>query len=146
VRHKSVLVGLLLTLAGAAVFAQGPLTPSAAVTSTVYNGTTPLVPLYCVIDEATSGQNVVVAASSGNKIRFLAGHLTMTGTAVTITFQNGVAGTALTGAMGPAAGQTIVWPFNPVGYFETTTGQALQVALSGAQSIDGSCVYVLIAG
>ena len=128
----------------APVFAQGPLTPAAPVTGTIYNGTTPILPRYCVIDEATSGQNEVVAAVAGNKIRFLAGHITMTGTSTTIQFQNGIAGTPLTGAMQPLQGHTIPWPFNPAGWFETTTGQPLQIALGAAQSIDGSCVYALI--
>ena len=53
------------------------------------------------IDGATSGNNTLVAAVTGKKIRVLALTATMTGTAVTIRFEDGAGGTALTGQMGP---------------------------------------------
>ena len=95
-----------------------------------------------VIDAATSGNNTLVAAVTGKKIRALAAFFTMTGTAVTIRFEDGAGGTALTGQMGPTAGQTIVLPFNPVGWFETSDATLLNLELSGAQSVDGSLVYI----
>jgi hypothetical protein len=94
------------------------------------------------IDAASSGNNTLVAAVTGKKIRVLAAFLTMTGTAVTIRFEDGADGTALTGQMGPAAGQTIVLPFNPVGWFETSAATLLNLELGGSQSVDGSLVYV----
>ena len=95
-----------------------------------------------VIDAASSGDNTLVAAVTGKKIRVLAAFLTMTGTAVTIRFEDGADGTALTGQMGPTAGQTIVLPFNPVGWFETSDATLLNLELGGAQSVDGSLVYI----
>ena len=59
------------------------------------------------IDAASSGDNTLVAAVTGKKIRVLAAFFTMTGTAVTIRFESGAGGTALTGQMGPTAGQTL---------------------------------------
>ena len=94
------------------------------------------------IDAATSGNNTLVAAVSGKKIRVLALFATMTGSAVTIRFEDGAGGTALTGQMGPTAGQTIVLPFNPVGWFETSAATLLNLELSGAQSVDGALVYI----
>jgi len=94
------------------------------------------------IDAASSGNNTLVAAVTGKKIRVLAVFLTMTGTAVTIRFEDGADGTALTGQMGPAAGQTIVLPFNPVGWFETSAATLLNLELGGSQSVDGSLVYI----
>jgi hypothetical protein len=94
------------------------------------------------IDGATSGNNTLVAAVTGKKIRVLALFVTMTGTAVTIRFEDGAGGTALTGQMGPTAGQTIVLPFNPVGWFETSDATLLNMELSGGQSVDGSLVYI----
>ena len=94
------------------------------------------------IDAASSGNNTLVAAVTGKKIRVLAAFLTMTGTAVTIRFEDGADGTALTGQMGPAAGQTIVLPFNPVGWFETSAATLLNLELGGSQSVDGSLVYI----
>ena len=94
------------------------------------------------IDGATSGNNTLVAAVTGKKLRVLALFVTMTGTAVTIRFEDGAGGTALTGQMGPTAGQTIVLPFNPVGWFETSDATLLNMELSGGQSVDGSLVYI----
>ena len=94
------------------------------------------------IDAASSGDNTLVAAVSGKKIRVLALFATMTGTAVTIRFEDGAGGTALTGQMGPTAGQTIVLPFNPVGWFETSAAALLNMELGGAQSVDGALVYI----
>lgn len=48
------------------------------------------------IDAASSGDNTLVAAVTGKKIRVLAAFFTMTGTAVTIRFEDGAGGTALT--------------------------------------------------
>jgi hypothetical protein len=94
------------------------------------------------IDGASSGDNTLVAAVTGKKIRVLALSATMTGTAVTIRFESGAGGTALTGQMGPTAGQTITLPFNPVGWFETAAATLLNMELSGAQSVDGVLVYI----
>jgi hypothetical protein len=101
-----------------------------------------LTPKYAVIDAAISGDNTIVAAVSAKKIRVLALHLTMTGTLVTIRFESGAGGTALTGQMQPLAGSGITMPFNPVGWFETAAAALLNMELSGAQSVDGCLVYV----
>ena len=95
-----------------------------------------------VIDAASSGNNTVVAAVTGKKIRVLALVMTMTGTAVTIRFEDGAAGTALTGQMQPTQGQTVTLPFNPVGWFETSAATLLNLELGGAQSVDGVLVYI----
>ena len=79
---------------------------------------------------------------SGKKIRVLALFITMTGTSVTIEFNDGAGGEKLTGSMGPTAGQTIVLPFNPVGWFETSDATLLNMELSGAQSVDGALTYI----
>jgi hypothetical protein len=94
-----------------------------------------------VIDAATSGDNEAIAAVTGKKLRVIAGSLTMTGTAVTIRFESSAGGTALTGQMTPAQGQTIPLPYCPVGHFETVAGESLNLELGGAQSVDGWLVY-----
>ena len=95
-----------------------------------------------VIDAASSGNNTLVAAVTGKKIRVLALTVTMTGTAVTIRFEDGAGGTALTGQMQPTQGQTVTLPFNPVGWFETSAATLLNLELGGAQSVDGVLVYI----
>ena len=94
------------------------------------------------IDAASSGDNTLVAAVTGKKIRVLALAITMTGTAVTIRFDDGAGGTALTGLMQPTQGQTVTLPFNPVGWFETSAATLLNLELGGAQSVDGVLVYI----
>lgn len=97
---------------------------------------------YAVIDAATSGDNTLVPAVTGKKIRVMSLFATMTGTQVTIRFESGASGTALTGQMLPIQGHTIVIPFNPAGWFETAAGELLNMELSGAQSVDGALTYI----
>lgn len=116
---------------------------SADLTGALYKSTTqPLLCKYAAIDAATSGDNTLVAAVTGKKLRVLAAFFTMTGTAVTIRFESGAGGTALTGQMTPAQGQTIVLPYNPHGWFETAAGSLLNLELGGAQSVDGALTYI----
>jgi hypothetical protein len=96
---------------------------------------------YAKVDAASNGDNTIVAAVTAKKIRVLAGVLTMTGTAVTLRFESAAGGTALTGQMTPAQGQTITIPYCPVGHFETVAGELLNLELGGAQSVDGWIVY-----
>ena len=101
-------------------------------------------PTFVVIDAAGSGDNTILAAQTGKKIRVLALHITMTGTAVTIRFESAAGGTALTGQMQPLQGTSITLPYNPAGWFETVSGELLNMELSGAQSVDGCAVVALI--
>lgn len=115
--------------------------PVALRTDEIFNGSTGLVPRFAAVAAASSGDNTLVAAVTGKKIRVLAGSLTMTGTAVTIRFESGAGGTALTGQMTPAQGQTISLPFCPLGHFETAAGALLNLELGGAQAVAGWLVY-----
>lgn len=96
---------------------------------------------YAVVDAASNGNNTLVAAVTLKKIRVIAGSLTMTGTAVTVRFESAADGTALTGQMTPAQGQTIGLPYCPVGHFQTLIGELLNLELGGGQSVDGWIVY-----
>jgi len=93
-----------------------------------------------VIDVAGSGDNTLVAAISNTRIRVLAAFLVTAG-AITVRFESGAGGTALTGQMNIAANGGFVLPFNPAGWFETNAGQLLNLELSGAVSVDGCLVY-----
>ena len=117
-------------------------TSAAPRTDVVQNGSSQLTPKYKVIDHAASGDNEIVAAVANKKIRVLSAVLVMTGTAVTIRFESAAGGTALTGQMTPLQGHSINFPFNPLGHFETIAGQALNMELGGAQSVDGCLTYV----
>lgn len=109
-------------------------------TSTVYNGTTALTPKFAVVDNATSGDNTLVAAVTGKKIRVH--QLALIGSAaVTVRFESGASGTALTGQMQFAANGGFVLPFSPMGWFETASDTLLNMELNGATSVDGVLGY-----
>ncbi len=95
------------------------------------------------IDNATSGDNTLVAAVTGKKIRVLDVVLISAG-AMTARFESGASGTALTGQMTLAAGTGFAPGYNPVGHFETAAGSLLNLELSAATSADGWLVYVLV--
>lgn len=118
---------------------------SAFQSSVIYHGQTPCVVKFAAIDGALNGDNTLVAAVTGKKIRVLGCFAIMTGTAVTIRFESGAGGTALTGQMTPTQGGGFVLPFSPVGWFETAAGSLLNLELGGAQSVDGSLVYIEVA-
>jgi hypothetical protein len=110
-------------------------------TSQIMDGTTSLTPKYAVIDDASSGNNTIVAAVAAKKIRVLALFM-VAGGDVDVRFEDGAGGTALTGQMDLTTNSGFVLPFNPVGWFETTANTLLNLELSGAVSCDGSLVYV----
>lgn len=109
-------------------------------TSTVYNGTTALTPKFAVVSESSSGNNEVVAAVTGKKIRVLAWDVSPSDT---VNFKWRSASTDITGLYYAAnAGNGVARAFNPVGYFETASDEALNINLSGAVAVGGSVVYV----
>ena len=95
------------------------------------------------VSGASSGNNTIVAASSGKKIRVLGLSLSAAG-AVTAKFQSGAGGTDLTGAWTLATGTPLTLGYNPLGWFETDASALLNMVLSGAVSVTGVIVYILI--
>ena len=94
-----------------------------------------------VIDHATSGDNTLVSAVIGKRIRVVSLFLVAAGT-VNVRFESGASGTALTGQMNLIANTGFVLPFNPVGWFETAANTLLNLELSAAISVDGCLTYV----
>ena len=110
-------------------------------TSTVYDGTTALTPKFAVIDCEGSGDNTLVAAVVGKKIRVLSVLLVSAGS-VNVRFESGASGTALSGQMNLVANTGFVLPYNPVGWCETAVGALLNLELSAAVSVDGLLTYI----
>jgi hypothetical protein len=92
------------------------------------------------VNAAASGNNTLVAAVAGRKIRVLSAVLVAAGT-VSPKFQSGTA-TDLTGAMPMVANGVIVLPFNPEGWAETLAGALLNLNLNVAISVTGVITYV----
>jgi hypothetical protein len=95
---------------------------------------------FAVIDNASSGDNTLVAAVPGKKIRVISYVLVSSGT-VNTRFESGAGGTALTGQMNWVANTGVAGSYNPTGHFETLAGQLLNLELSGATSVDGYLSY-----
>lgn len=110
-------------------------------TSTLYNATTALTPKFAVISAALSGDNTLVAAVTGKKIRVLNGVLLASGT-VSVRFESGAAGTALTGVIPLTAQTGFQIPYAPVGNFESASGVLLNLELSAAVGVYGWLCYV----
>jgi hypothetical protein len=93
----------------------------------------------------TSGDNTLVAAVTGKKIKVL-GLVLVAAEAVNARLESGAGGTALTGVMTLAAGgDQVVLPVVPPGYHwvETAAGALLNLELSGAVYVDGCLVYLV---
>lgn len=112
-------------------------------TDAIMNDTTALTPAFAAIDAASSGDNTVIAAVTGKKLRVVSCLLMAAGT-VNVRFESGAGGTALTGQMNLVANTGFSLPFNPVGWFETGEGALLNLELSAAISVDGCLTYVEI--
>lgn len=97
------------------------------------------------IDAAASGDNQVIAAVSGKKIRVLSMFF-VAGGAVNAKFQSDSGGGSadLTGAIPLAANGGATLPFNPHGWIQTEVGKKLNLNLSAAVQISGSITYALI--
>ena len=106
-------------------------------------GSLPASVKYAVIDNASSGDNTIVAAVTGKKIRVLAYMYVCAGT-VTVRFESGASGDALTGQKSWIANTGACANFNPAGWFETEEGELLNMELSAAISVDGHLTYIEI--
>jgi hypothetical protein len=110
-------------------------------TDVIMENLTALTPKFAVIDAAGSGDNTIIAAVASKKIRVLSCFLVSAG-AVSVRFESGAAGTALTGQMNVAANGGFSLPYNPVGWFQTAAGVLLNMELGSAVSVDGCLTYV----
>jgi hypothetical protein len=100
--------------------------------------------LRAAVSGATSGNNTLVAAVTGKKIKVLSLVLVGAG-AVNVRLESGAGGTALTGVMSLTANGDlkIVFPITEPGYHwvETAAGSLLNMELSGAVQVSGCIVY-----
>jgi hypothetical protein len=93
------------------------------------------------IDVASSGDNSIVSAVAGKKIRVISLFYLASGT-VTAMWYSAAAGTALTGGLQHTAATGVVLNQNEDGWFETVAGEALVLNLSAAISVDGFLSYI----
>ena len=96
---------------------------------------------YSTISGNTSGDNTVVAAVTGKKIRVLSLYV-ITTDAATVAFESGASGTALTGDVPCAANGGFVLPFNSGGWFETAASALLNMELNAVSQTSGALSYI----
>ena len=97
---------------------------------------------FAVINQAATA-TLVAAQAAGVKIRVVGLFLVSTA-ANGLTFKSGAGGTAVTGAMALPANGSLVLPFNPQGWFETTAAALLELSLSGATQVSGAVQWVAV--
>jgi hypothetical protein len=101
--------------------------------------------LHAAISGATSGDNTLVAAVAGKKIKVI-GLFLVTAGAVTVRFESGAGGTALTGVMSMAANGVLTIPMTMdinCPWFQTADGALLNMELGGAVQVSGAIVYYI---
>lgn len=112
-------------------------------TATIYSGATALTPTFATIVASSSGATTLVSLVSSKKIRVLALYLTSNGT-VNVKFQSHVTPTDLTGLAYLVANTGFVLPYNPVGWFQSISGEALDINLSGNIAVGGALAYIAV--
>lgn len=100
---------------------------------------------------STSGDNTIVTASTGNKIRVLSYWLQATSGAVNVRWESGTGGVFLVGGTGAGGritlgAQQIIQDQDPYLVFETAVSTLLNLNLSGAVTVNGRVTYVLVPG
>ena len=105
--------------------------------------------LSAAIAASALGDNTVVAAVTGRRIRVLGFVLSPSATTVNAKFTDGAAGTNLAGLFYGTAGTVTVPCVPPVlgsqpGWFATTKGNALVLNLSAATAVGGLVLYDLV--
>lgn len=99
---------------------------------------------FAAIQAAALGDNTLVAAVAGKKIRVVSLVLVATGGANNVRLESGAGGTALTGVMGLAANGQLPLQQNTAGWCETAPGALLNLELSAATAVAGMLGYVLV--
>lgn len=99
-----------------------------------------LLPKFAIITATASGDTAVVAAVAGKKIRVLCASVNADA-AVNVRFRS--ATTSISGLRYiAAAGGGSGWSYSPLGRFETASGEALNINLSGTANASGEVTYI----
>lgn len=89
-----------------------------------------------------SATGTLVALVGGKSIRVIAAYLMASGT-VNVKFQSHVAGD-ITGLSYLIANTGLVLPYNPGGWFQSVSGEALDINLSAGIAVGGALTYMLV--
>ena len=141
---EATLTAVLAALASVAV--TGPVTDAElrAAPVPVSISATPRTIVAVSINATSSGDNTVVAAVPGNRIRLIACHLHGNGD-VNVSWKSGAATTLAAPMPLGVKGNGFVLPHAPTGEYwqRTASGEALVLTLSAAVAVTGSLIYEL---
>ena len=99
-------------------------------------------PAFAVISCSTdNGDHTLISANATKKLRVLS-YVLVADAAVSVRFEGGTGGTALTGVMPLIANTGISSGFNPLGHFETASNTLLNLELTGTGNVFGHLTYV----
>lgn len=107
--------------------------------SGMYDGTSAVVPKFAVINASANGDNIIVTAVAGKKIRVLSYAFVCNGT-VNVKWQS--ASTDISGLMYFIANTGISAGYNPKGHFQTNVNENLEINSSAAVALGGHINYV----
>jgi hypothetical protein len=99
---------------------------------------------YAAVAAAAAGDNTLVAAVTGKRIRVLALALVASGGANSARLESAAGGTALTGVMDIGDNGQLVLPYNPAGWCQTVAAELLNLELSAATAVAGALAYVTV--
>ena len=94
------------------------------------------------INASASGNNTVVSAVGGKKIRVLQFMVVCAG-AVTTTWESS-GGSVISGPSAFSQNGGAAPPYCPIGHFETLVGEGLVLNLGSAVQVGGHLIYVLV--
>lgn len=109
-------------------------------TDALMSGTTAITPKFASINASSSGDNTLVSAVVGKKIRVLKYRI-IPASDVAVRWYSGAAGTALTGSMSLAGKAGDSGAEAIFGHFETASNTALVLNLGSAVQVSGYVVY-----
>ena len=109
-------------------------------TGVLVDGTTGVTPKFAAISAASAGDNTIVAAVAGKRLRVVK-YTIVTSGGVSAKFRT-ASGGDLSGAMALAANSGIGGAYCPVGLLETLAGDGLVLNLSSAVPVAGHLTYI----
>lgn len=113
-------------------------------TDAIVDNIAALVPKHAKISCSTGGDNTIVAAVAGKRIRVVA-YLFGVHNTQQVTWKSGAI-TELSGQMAFAQYGGVSAPLNKVGHFQTASGEALVMNLGQGVQVSGHLTYIEVHG
>lgn len=93
------------------------------------------------INFGSAVDNVIVPAVTGQGI-YIYKYFLVVSAAITLTFKDGVAGTALTGPISLTGNEAMVFTFDTRPWFEISLNNAFVINASNSSQVSGRCHYI----